>query len=400
MEKLQRLFKKFSIYFTLTFLLFCLVNVIAFVIIYKTKRRIDVLTIVLPEKKLESHPKLMQQIHQGKAVSVIEKIHSDRPQNVSHPTLFFMMQPIQNENYKVGIENCRYDDFCNETNFIKKINNGVWVFGGSTTFGVNVSSNETYTSYLNQLDKNNHYFNFGVSAYHQGIEIDKLILLLKKGYRPKKVIFMDGLNDITQLTYTNYLPSETPSRAHLAYSSNYNPEKTLKNYSVLNSLPIVKLMVLKSKKHQNNFEDIYKEKALYHQNPLLHYNAINNHLPKIKDLEKKVTDYYKNNLILIENLSKSYGFECQVFFQPNGILYARNSFVTNYTDFKNDLSNYALILKAYGIIRTKIEKKELNMIDITDLHNQTKYPYVDLVHYSSEMNRLIAQKILLSEKTK
>ena len=41
-------------------------------------------------------------------------------------------------------------------------------------------------------------------------------------------------------------------------------------------------------------------KVLYHQNPLFHYDAVVKYLPKIEDLDKKVTDYYKNNLILIE----------------------------------------------------------------------------------------------------
>lgn len=396
MYKLKFYFKKFAIYFTITFLLFCLINVIAFVVINNTKRR-SFETILQPEKILESNPRLMQEIYLGKSVNEISKIQSDCPQNVSHPTLSFMMQPIKNGNYEVGIENCRYDAFCNATNFYKNVNGGVWVFGGSTTFGVNVSSNQTYTSYLNQLDKDNHYFNFGVSAYHQSLEIDRLILLLKKGYRPKKVIFMDGLNDITQLTFTNYSSSETPAKAHIAYTSTYNVERAFNNYSIVNSLPIVKLMILKNKKNQNNFEDIYSEKVLYHQNPLFHYNAVVKYPAKIKNIDKKVTDYYKNNLILIENLSKSYGFEYQVYFQPNGILYTKNSFVTNYNDFKVDLSNYNYISHAYEIIRNKIKSGELKMTDITDIHNQLKYPYVDLVHYSSNLNKNIAKAILLNK---
>jgi lysophospholipase L1-like esterase len=395
MYKLKFYFKKFATYFTITFLLFCLINVIAFVVINNTKRR-SFETILQPEKKLESNPRLMQEIYLGKSVNEISKIQSDCPQNVSHPTLSFMMQPIKNENYEVGIENCRYDAFCNATNFYKNVNGGVWVFGGSTTFGVNVSSNQTYTSYLNQLDKDNHYFNFGISSYHQSLEIDRLILLLKKGYRPKKVIFMDGLNDITQLTYTNYSSSETPAKAHLAYPSTYNAERAFNNYSIVNSLPIVKLIILKNKKYQNNFEDIYSEKVLYHQNPLFHYDAVVKYLPKIEDLDKKVTDYYKNNLILIENLSKSYGFEYQVYFQPNGILYTKNSFVTNYADFKSELINYTLVSSAYEIIRKKIKNNELNMIDIADLHEHSKNPYVDLAHYSPELNKNIAKVILLN----
>ena len=397
MKKLQNHFKKFSIYFTLTFLLFCLVNAIALVVVLKTKRFTFFETIVLPQKLIDSNPVLMQQIHKGKSITTIQKLYSECPNNVSHPTLPFMMQPIQNENYTVGLENCRYDNFCKETNFYQNINDGVWVFGGSTTFGVGVSSNETFTSYLNQLDKNNHYFNFGVSGYHQSLEIDKLILLLKKGFRPKKVIFMDGLNDMSQLSFTNFNSNETPAKAHLAYATTFNPENELQSYNFLAQLPIVKLMLLKRRNHQNNFEDIYSSKVLYHQNPLLHYNKTVSNLPVIKDWSKKVYDYYQGNLTLIESLSKSYGFEYQVFFQPNGILYAKNNFVTNYTDFKKELINYNYVIKGYQLVQQNILNGNLKMIDVTNLDSQTEYPYVDLVHYTKEMNYILARKILSSK---
>ncbi|MDP5096112.1 MAG: DUF5989 family protein, partial [Flavobacterium sp.] len=91
--KLKFYFKKFATYFTITFLLFCLINVIAFVVINNTKRR-SFETILQPEKILESNPRLMQEIYLGKSVNEISKIQSDCPQNVSHPTLSFMMQPI------------------------------------------------------------------------------------------------------------------------------------------------------------------------------------------------------------------------------------------------------------------------------------------------------------------
>lgn len=397
MNKTSQLLKKFSVYFTITFFLFCALNILCILIIYNLKRRNDIESIISPEKKLELNPSLMQNIYNGKSTNYIAKLQSDCPNNVSHPTLSFMMQPIQNENYTVGLENCRYDDYCNSKSFYEKLNNGIWVFGGSTTFGVNVSSNQTISSYLNLIDHNNSYFNFGVSGYNQSFEINKLILLLKKGFRPKKVIFIDGLNDINQLTYTNFSFSETPAKAHLSYATSFNPENSLKSNNIINQLPIVRLMILINKSHENNFEDIYNSKTLYHQNPLLHYNSIVNYLPKINDINKKVFDYYKSNLILIKNLSESYGFKYQVFFQPNGILYKKNNFVTNYTDFKNELGNYSYIEKSYKMIINKIKKKELDMINISNLDNYTNYPYVDLVHYSSEMNNIIAKEILLHE---
>jgi hypothetical protein len=38
--------------------------------------------------------------------------------------------------------------------------------------------------------------NFGAQAYDQRTEIDKLIYLLRRGYRPTKVVMLDGWNDL------------------------------------------------------------------------------------------------------------------------------------------------------------------------------------------------------------
>ena len=61
------------------------------------------------------------------------------------------------------------------------------------------------------------------------------------------------------------------------------------------------------------------------------------------------------------------------------------------------MSNYSYIDKSYKLIINKIKKKELDMINISNLDNYTNYPYVDLVHYTSEMNKIIAKEILLHE---
>ena len=38
--------------------------------------------------------------------------------------------------------------------------------------------------------------NFGAQAYDQRTETDKLIYLLRRGYRPTKVVMLDGWNDL------------------------------------------------------------------------------------------------------------------------------------------------------------------------------------------------------------
>lgn len=76
----------------------------------------------------------------------------------------------------------------------------IWMFGGSTLFGMGVPDEATIPSYLSQeLNSNSPtcfaISNFGVEAYLTNQELILLVEQLKKGRRPDLVIFYDGVND-------------------------------------------------------------------------------------------------------------------------------------------------------------------------------------------------------------
>ena len=97
------------------------------------------------------------------------------------------------------------------------------MFGGSTAFGHGVADGETIAAYLDELDTSTTaYVNFGVPGAHQRLELEKLILLLQKGYRPSRVVFIDGLNDVYAMLRTNFRPEETPAAPYDAYGHEYN----------------------------------------------------------------------------------------------------------------------------------------------------------------------------------
>jgi lysophospholipase L1-like esterase len=76
----------------------------------------------------------------------------------------------------------------------------IWMFGGSTLFGLGVPDMATIPSYLSQ-DLNSTsatcfvISNFGVEGYLTNQELIQLVELLKKGQRPDLAIFYDGVND-------------------------------------------------------------------------------------------------------------------------------------------------------------------------------------------------------------
>src|ERR1700722_5668198 len=76
----------------------------------------------------------------------------------------------------------------------------IWMFGGSTLFGMGVPDEATIPSYLSQElnSKGPTCFaisNYGVEGYLTNQEMILLVELLKKEQRPDLVIFYDGVND-------------------------------------------------------------------------------------------------------------------------------------------------------------------------------------------------------------
>ena len=80
----------------------------------------------------------------------------------------------------------------------------VFTFGGSTTFGYNVSDEQTWPSYLSSILNEQaraqslgfhiEVVNYGRAYYYPSQETALLMDLLKSGYRPQVAVFLDGVN--------------------------------------------------------------------------------------------------------------------------------------------------------------------------------------------------------------
>src|ERR1700730_858754 len=78
----------------------------------------------------------------------------------------------------------------------------IYFFGGSTTFGFNLSDGETIPSQFVKLyreqystGKSVRVYNFGTPTYYSYQELMLLTNLLFRGDRPDAVVFLDGVND-------------------------------------------------------------------------------------------------------------------------------------------------------------------------------------------------------------
>jgi lysophospholipase L1-like esterase len=87
--------------------------------------------------------------------------------------------------------------------------------GGSTTYCVHVSNDQTWPFYLDQLLQTNYeVLNFGIPG-HSSVEHRKLLPLVLARYAPDAVIFQMGLNDLRSMNLdapgTNYENFHQPS---------------------------------------------------------------------------------------------------------------------------------------------------------------------------------------------
>lgn len=88
---------------------------------------------------------------------------------------------------------------------IDKANINVFVFGGSTAFGAGAADDETIAAYLQillreRLGARVYVYNFGVGAYYSSQELINFWRLARQGIHPDLVVFVDGLNDYFQKT--------------------------------------------------------------------------------------------------------------------------------------------------------------------------------------------------------
>lgn len=78
----------------------------------------------------------------------------------------------------------------------------VFVFGGSTAFGLGVTNEETIASFLQEILNSRHgprpvaVYNFGTPAYASRQEAAQLYDFLTSGVKPDVAVFIDGLNEM------------------------------------------------------------------------------------------------------------------------------------------------------------------------------------------------------------
>jgi len=399
-------FSTFSIIFTITLILLLIINIGAY--IYLKNNPLD-----RGEKDLfvgeedDDGIKIRKKAFGTNDESLLKE-YIDSPGIRPHTVLHFT-EGTSRPHYKIGIEGIRYlSGWTDETvrKLLSEQHKTVFVFGGSTTFGHGVPNDSTLVSYLNSIDNKNTYFNFGIQAYDSIREVDKLLYLLRKGYRPKNVIFIDGLNDITTFSRSPYELHDTPRAQGLVLDRGQVPlifgipkSKNMR-LAFAYSLPLTHL-VHRLKYKQDNTNNVLVRKSA-NINGLdnwlelinFHYNWAQIQKHKLPQLSEDIIRYYKNNISFVNQLGKSFGFNAYFIYQPIGLVDSNQPFLKR-KYFKSDL--YTVFKGVDSEIRKAINQGHLKMLDCSHAFSKPSskpYFYIDPTHYSPSGNKALASCIL------
>jgi hypothetical protein len=253
----------------------------------------------------------------------------------------------------------------------------VFVFGGSTTFGYGVRDDDTIPSYMQAAfdaspgPRPVAVYNFARGGFYSTQERLLFDQLLTIGLRPDLAIFIDGLNEFTLIDeppiFTRYSTSE--AREDL--------ERPLQK--VVRELPLVRL--LSPKAGESRFADYVRSSqpaAAAHPRP---------------SAEQLVARYRANQRV-IASLAEAYGVPTLFVWQPIPV-------------YKYDLSAHPawidppllgpLHRDGYAQMRAALDAGQMDrrFVWCADIQDGKREPfYVDQVHYSPAMSKLLARCIV------
>lgn len=254
----------------------------------------------------------------------------------------------------------------------------IFFFGGSTGFGYGVPDDQTIASHLQELLNQKskqpiRIYNFGRAYYFSSQECALFEKLLRCGYIPNMVIFLDGLNEFIMSAgepgYTRMLKgfmqkSDTP---------------WLK--SLIKELPLIQFIL--------NYSSNAKVQANGSSESLKAVTSTDE-----QQLIEQVIKRYQTNKRIIETISREFGISTVFVWQPVPVFgYDQANHIFKHFDYTQCCS---LLKRGYESLACMpdFKKDENNFIWLADVQRDIKEPnYVSALHYSPKMSWRIANII-------
>ena len=322
-----------------------------------------------------------------------------------HPVLHFA-EGESRPYFTVGIEGARYLPGWTD-GFVRSVlheGGDVFVFGGSTTFGHGVPDHDTVVAELNRLEPGRTWINFAAQAHDSIREVDKLLHLLRKGHRPERVVFIDGLNDIASFARSPYAIHDSPRAQGLILDRGEVPlifgYPTAQNMwlALAYSFPVTHVLhdwmaPEASADGERRSDTRLDTRADWQQLMRYHYDWARIHVDRSDRLGADVVRYYEEAIAFVAALGRAFGFSADFVYQPIGLLEEAQPFLT--PAFR-DSDQYAVYRGVDAAIREAIASGRLAMRDCSPSIADAGVAdsYVDATHYSPLGGRVLARCIL------
>lgn len=262
----------------------------------------------------------------------------------------------------------------------------IFVFGGSTTFGYGVPDDQTIASYLqgdlyDLTTRSVRVYNFGRSSYISTQERILFEQLLLAGFVPNMALFIDGLNEFAFPT----APAET-ERLRAVFDAKPNG---IDRWHFVEHLPMTRLAHFIRRAAVAAFTR-HPQVAPENVPPTPAFDDGKYHDPTVI---AGVIERYFENMKLIETVAAGYGTKAVFAWQPIPLykydlkyhLFAKGDFGTNL------FARYGYSYIEHRMIESPPGENFLWCADIQESLEESLY--VDKVHYTARMSRLIAATI-------
>lgn len=242
-------------------------------------------------------------------------------------------------------------------------NKNIYLYGGSTTFGYNVTDAQTIGQSLQDLLGDNHcVFNHGRAYYYSKQENNLFINHLETGKKIDTAFFLDGINErcggyeyMNQINNSFTLYVERP---YLMWKISF------KNFIL--TLPVVQF-----------------SNSLFGSNRWIHDN--NNNILQVDTCtsKKSLGELYESRILVRDSICKKFDIKCYSILQPmvgnHGIQIKK---LLSKDKEKIFQEKYKILSSATGFI-------DLGFV----FDNDNSLSYIDGVHYSPISNKKIASEL-------
>lgn len=276
----------------------------------------------------------------------------------------------------------------------------VFLFGGSTMWGLGVADSNTIGSYLqNQLaelsDGPVAVYNFGQPGFASTQEVIELLLQLRDGNIPDLVIFFDGVNDIWNAYGSGQAGGyhgQEQVAARVEGRSMEFEEPSIFEFVLENSNL---WLLVTSLRTRIRGEEIRVEDLLTYRTMGMDKDS----------LALDVVNTYMGNCLVVEALAESYGFEYVLIWQPciwvgsKTLTTDEENLALGGTEYRSnsaDLSYRGLLESAYGFFEVNIPDTVhySSFARVFDLTSERVYTDVSGAHLNPPGNEIVATEIL------